>query len=260
MVGEIETLNVKIVKLIDKLEVQTILKEIVKDLKEISVKFKENLIVEDMYDKEDNVQDLNDKEDIFPHSIKDMCKVSNDKEASVEHTNDMDNASMKDDTLDEPKSLAIQKSKRKSLSKLVICELCGKVFDKNCDLEHHIIKCHEDYQKFECEKCRKIFVTEWRLNKHRRIHKRKTKKYCYNFNAGKSCPFEELGCKFLHLFSDNHKKGSNIPLTDSLSSFFTSTPKKPFKDCEECMDSSECADCIAKHILGQRALAKLMFC
>ena len=146
--------------------------------------------------------------------------------------------------------------------KLISCELCEKVFDKNCDLENHIIKFHDDHQKFECEKCRKIFVTEWRLNKHRKIHDEKTKKYCYNFNTGKSCPFEKLGCKFLHLNLDTQEKRTSVneSLTESLGSFYTSTPRKPYEDCDECMESVKCTDCNVKHMLGQRTCAKLMFC
>ena len=81
-----------------------------------------------------------------------------------------------------------------------------------------------------------------------------------SYHSGKSCPFEKLGCKFLHLFSDTHEKRTSSTITYSLGSFFTSTPRKPFKDCEECMDSSKCTDCIVKHTLGRRACAKLMFC
>ena len=169
MAGKIKALNFKIVKILNKLEDQTNLQEIVKYLKEIIVKFEDKLIVKDMKDKEDNVEDMNCKEDIDADtpSIKDIFKESNDEENIVEHTNDKDNISRKEDTLDEPKSLAIQEIKRQSISKRILCELCEQVFDKNCDLENHIIKCHEDYQQFECEKCRKTFVTEWRLNKHR---------------------------------------------------------------------------------------------
>ena len=133
--------NVKIVKILDILEDQTNLQEIVKYLKEIIVKFEDKLIVKDVKDKEDTAEDMNCKEhiDAETHSIKEICKESNDEENIVEHTNDKDNISRKEDTLDEPKSLAIQEIKRKSISKLVICELCEQVFDKNCDLENHIM-------------------------------------------------------------------------------------------------------------------------
>ena len=48
----LKSLNVKIVKLLDKLEVQTNLQERVKDLEDIIDKFEETLIAKDMNDKE----------------------------------------------------------------------------------------------------------------------------------------------------------------------------------------------------------------
>ena len=127
MAGKMKALNVKIGKILDKLEDQTNLQEIVKYLKEIIVKFEDKLIVKDVKDKEDMIC----KEDIDAdtHSITDICRESNDEESIVEHTNDKDNISRKEDTLEEPKSLAIQEIKRKSISKLVICEHCQQVFD-----------------------------------------------------------------------------------------------------------------------------------
>ena len=78
--------------------------------------------------------------------------------------------------------------------------------------------------------------------------------------TGKSCPFEKLGCKFLHLYPDTQEKRTSLTLTESLGSFYTSTPRKPYEDCDECMESFKCTDCIVKHMLGQRTCAKLMFC
>jgi hypothetical protein len=87
-----KALNVKIVKLIDKLDAQTNLQERVNYLEEIIVKFEEKLAVKDMNDKEDNVEDMAVKEDIDidTYSKKDICKESNDEEDIVEQTNDMD--------------------------------------------------------------------------------------------------------------------------------------------------------------------------
>ena len=127
------------------------------------------------------------------------------------------------------------------------------------------MKDHEEYQKFKCNNCCKDFVTEWRLNKHRKIHDGRTKKYCNNFKTGKTCPFQELGCKFLHIIPDTKVinttswKSMTQSLDDSFGSFFTSTPRKPYEDCDECKESSNCTDCIVKHILGQHACAKLVF-
>ena len=60
----LSSLNIKIVKLLDKLEVQTNLQERVKDLEEIIDKFGEKFIVKDMNDKEDSVEDVIANEDI----------------------------------------------------------------------------------------------------------------------------------------------------------------------------------------------------
>ena len=99
------------------------------------------------------------------------------------------------------------------------------------------------------------------MNKHRKINDGKTKKKNYYFRTGKYCPFEDLGCKFLHLYSDNQeeRKPKTLNLDEGLGSFHTSTPKKPFEDCEEFLDGSKCTDCIVKHVLGQHACAKLTF-
>ena len=72
------------------------------------------------------------------------------------------------------------------------------MFHKNCDLESHLNKDHKP-QKFECEKCDKTFVLKWRLIKHQRIHNSPKIKKCHYFNNQKTCPFEQIGCMFLHL-------------------------------------------------------------
>ena len=78
------------------------------------------------------------------------------------------------------------------------CNSCEKVFHKNCDLESHPEKEHK-VEKFECEKCDKTFVLKWRLIKHQKIHNGQNIKKCHYFNNQKICPFEQIGCKFLHL-------------------------------------------------------------
>ena len=40
--------------------------------------------------------------------------------------------------------------------------------------------------------------------------------------------------------------------------FYTSTPKKTLP-CDECLDKSECVDCLVNHILGKHEVARLMF-
>ena len=43
-------------------------------------------------------------------------------------------------------------------------------------------------------------------------------------------------------------------------SFCTSTPKSEFDRCDECLDKSECVDCIVKHVLRKHeSLRKILF-
>ena len=158
---------------------------------------------------------------------------------------------------------------------------------------------------------------------HIRIHSNKPPRHCHYFNNGKICPFEELGCKFLHVLSTKckfdklcHKtmcsykhseegttvtdhehsdekevvensneselgnsdeltmvtseeEISDIPIdigdevmdkTDEIPSFCTSTPKDHSPRCEECLDRSQCADCIVKHMFKMHvSLRKQLF-
>ena len=56
---------------------------------------------------------------------------------------------------------------------------------------------HDLVEKFQCEQYDKTFVLEWRLMKHKRIHKEKNITNCHYFNNKKECPFEEIGCMLL---------------------------------------------------------------
>ena len=59
------------------------------------------------------------------------------------------------------------------------------------ELEHNMDKEHA------CLDCGKLFLLKWRLSKHMKIHS-ETTKYCHYFNNELECPFQELGCKFIH--------------------------------------------------------------
>ena len=155
------------------------------------------------------------------------------------------------------------------------CKLCSKRFKKCNELESHIKNCHENYREFKCDQCEKTFVLEWRLKKHINLHTDDNVQRCHYFNNKKNCPFEELGCKFLHAPSDfcrlglscqrrlcpqrhldKEKKSVIIDtkidnteedliddIAEELSSFVTSTPKKPKNRCDKCPDQTQCIDC-----------------
>ena len=152
------------------------------------------------------------------------------------------------------------------------CETYGESFTTICDLELHIKKIHKMYKEPECGQCAKNFVTTWRLRKHLRIHTQKFTKVCHFFMTGKPCPFEELGCKFLHstaqkLTVESENETVKDTLCDSVhienidsesitdenkesnqknSTFYTSTPKKwQFKctSCDGISTEGECDEC-----------------
>ena len=84
--------------------------------------------------------------------------------------------------------------------------MCEELFDRNCDMENHIRNIHESFETYDCDKCEKTFVLEWRLKKHREGHDRILKK-CHYFNNQKSCPYENVGCMFDHAFSGSCRYG-----------------------------------------------------
>ena len=97
------------------------------------------------------------------------------------------------------------------------------------------------------------------------------------------CPFDEFGCKFLHIASkncqfgvkckrtlcpyrhsemkrnssvdkeidnlENSEKMENDNTADENISFTTSTPKKGQFECEECKNESQCTDCFVKQVM-----------
>ena len=89
------------------------------------------------------------------------------------------------------------------------CKLCEMTFDRFVDLENHIRTCHANHQVFHCDKCEKGFVLKWRLKKHMRLHTENNVTYCHYFNNDRNCPFEDLGCKFLHKETKNCPFKSN---------------------------------------------------
>ena len=86
-------------------------------------------------------------------------------------------------------------------SKEYKCKICEKVFCESWSLELHS-KSHEEIVPFKCNTCSKQFYSNWRLSKHVLSHGEKGR-FCHYFNNGKTCPYEEIGCKFKHEVSNN---------------------------------------------------------
>ena len=171
------------------------------------------------------------------------------------------------------------------------CQSCDKMFTKRYDLEVHMKNEHTTTEDFKCNICDKTFILEWRMLMHKKNHDNKWVKKCYYFNNNLVCPFEEMGCMFLHknsvmcrfgekctknlcpyrhrnIFQDkfgldsrnisDEKKEENSLLNESDKStletftFQTSTPKKREDQCEDCANKSECVECIVKRVRGER--------
>ena len=81
--------------------------------------------------------------------------------------------------------------------KVFKCRLCSHNFSLSKDLETHIKNQHNSTE-LKCDSCEKVFYMKWRLNKHKEIHTSVNVRHCHYFNNGKNCPFEDIGCKFLH--------------------------------------------------------------
>ena len=96
----------------------------------------------------------------------------------------------------------IAESHRKNIE----CDQCDSTFTQMYDLEHHIESIHQAKQNFKCNQCNLSFFTNWRLQKHTRMHSKNGKK-CHFFNNGKLCPYEKLGCRFEHEVSQKCKFG-----------------------------------------------------
>ena len=78
------------------------------------------------------------------------------------------------------------------------CQSCDKMFTKRYDLEVHMKNEHTTTEDFKCNICDKTFILEWRMLMHKKNHDNKWVKKCYYFNNNLVCPFEEMGCMFLH--------------------------------------------------------------
>ena len=79
------------------------------------------------------------------------------------------------------------------------CNICSEHFSAVWKYEEHM-DIHSKEKVHKCEHCGKGFHLQWRMNKHKLMHdssERKVRK-CHYYNNNKTCPFVEIGCKFLH--------------------------------------------------------------
>ena len=96
----------------------------------------------------------------------------------------------------------LRKHIKESHQTQINCNSCKESFTNNSDLENHLEEVHTDSPKFKCDHCGKKFILQWRLRKHLAIHFDEKTKKCHYFNNEKTCPFEKIGCMFLHMQSE----------------------------------------------------------
>ena len=82
--------------------------------------------------------------------------------------------------------------------KVFSCDQCEAEFPSSWQLECHM-KAHGTKGNHQCATCGKYFHVKWRLEKHIKMHEGESEfRKCHFYNNGKDCPYEEIGCKFLH--------------------------------------------------------------
>ena len=122
------------------------------------------------------------EEGIYSGVVKDILKLVDDLMNTAHNLENMATELMRNMTKDIG-SEDIENSKSKSNDRkvdkkittlsdhhLVKCELCEDRFYKISDLETHLKTKHKQHQTYECDNCKKKFLTNWRLDKHARIH------------------------------------------------------------------------------------------
>ena len=116
------------------------------------------------------------------------------------------------------------------------CTLCKERFKRKCDLELHMENHHKTEKNYECTICNKSFVLNWRMKKHEEIHTNKVTKKCHYYNNDRFCPFEKLGCKFLHEISEKCK--FDRICSKPLCSYKHSNPDSEDSDTDKITDSN----------------------
>ena len=166
--------------------------------------------VEDMLENDTTLKMLNTRIDILNSEVETLKSTIKDKPIIK------DEPAVKDKPVDKGKIVVKDKVQAaENTERIIQYNSYGKTFGRFSDLESRVKTFHENHPEFKCEVCEKTFVLKWRLRKHMKIHNGHVQP-CHYYNNNKTCPFEELGCKFNHINSENcvllnHVKTESAP-------------------------------------------------
>ena len=153
----------------------------------------------------EEMESLSDKNNLLEEKVKKLEEVIKDVIKKIQHLEGSNSISEKgfkccycEKSFETKSGLKNHNAEHKRV--LIDCSECGETFEKHWMLELHL-KSHVNVASYDCEVCRKKFQVKWKLRKHMDIHNIQTKK-CQYFNNEKRCPYEEIGCKFLHEISE----------------------------------------------------------
>ena len=131
------------------------------------------------------------------------------------------------------------------------CSFCDEHFEKHSDIEVHLDIAHSKQKDIQCDTCGKRIFLHWRLEKHKTMHtSSSTIKHCRYYLAKKTCPFNELGCKFLHETSQETEiRGESERILNANNSKqkngekITEAEEKQIY-CDNCDKNLQCDSCI----------------
>ena len=142
------------------------------------------------------------KQDDQITKVKDKLSTMDVNGAIIKENKDIDDLKMKITSVEidmvtvKARNHGASKNQEKNMN-LKKCDICSESFTRNCDLETHLDNQHEKRKELKCDLCDKTFHLKWRLKMHMKLHTEKTQ-LCQYFENSKDCPFEKIGCKFLH--------------------------------------------------------------
>ena len=182
----------------------------VKSLSEVVDKIKDEVkIIMVLKQRVEELEKQKVKESVLKKRVEELEKKIADIENKEFKEKDQNDKSFKtgfeckkcDKSLDSRRELKIHQQEYHP--RVIICKECDHAFPCSIDFEIHMKKVHADKEKenYQCNKCEKTFVVNWRLAKHLDMHNDQNAqnvRKCHFFNNNKHCPYEEIGCMYQH--------------------------------------------------------------